>query len=154
MALFCCCKVKHNQNLNDINNKIQTESSQDTDWIIDNKVNYKTETSVAINIRNNYNSELFIFDPLEKHIEKFNGEKWIKIQLNYCPCRGCPAPPDVRDIPANYNYEFYWDKTLTTCKNNRKQVTTLESGLYRVIINYSKTYPTKDYEKLILEFDI
>ena len=123
-------------------------------WKVEALKNYSVDQAVRIKIMNITNKDLIIFNPLLKNIEKFNEGKWIKISNPYCPCGGCPPPPESITIAPKKEYTFNWNKTLTTCKNNRKTNKLIESGSYRVTFNYGESQTVKSFKKLTVEFEI
>ena len=143
ILLFFSCKV----------NQQAKENNQNQMWSVESQKKYQDQKAVNIKITNKTKHDLVVFDPFLKDIESFNGEKWTKVNIPYCPCGNCPPPPETLIITSHSKHIFNWDKNIVTCKNGHKNNTKMESGLYRVTFNYAKTQNTRTYEKVIVEFE-
>lgn len=134
------------------NQQVKDKSSQHKDWTIASEKKY--QDNVDIKIVNNTESNLVVFDPFLKNIEKFDGENWRKINNPYCPCGSCPPPPETMTILSKGKHIFNWDKSIVSCQNGKKIALNADSGRYRVTFNYGKSLNVKSFEKLVVEFEI
>jgi len=146
ILLIFGCKVNQQVNKN--------ETTVNEDWSVTSEKKYENTDAVDIQITNNTENNLVIFDPFVKRIEKFDGENWTKIRVPYCACGNCPPPPEVMPISSKEKHTFTWNKNIDSCKNGRKTSKKMESGRYRVIFNYGTSQNVRSFEKLIVEFEI
>ena len=143
---FYSCAISHvvspnNKNLNN-------------DWLVHISKNHEDENNVKITITNTLTENLTVFDPFQKHIEKYDGNTWKRIPVFYCVCGNCAPPPEILAVISKGNFIFSWNKNEEKCINGKVRKEKSPSGRYRVIINYAKTPVARSLEKLIVEFQL
>lgn len=143
---FLGCKSVKNSKKNDL--------SDNKDWKIEALKDYKDSETVSFKIINNTKSNLIIFDPLLKNIEKYNGENWVKVDIPYCPCGDCTNPPETILIASGKEYIFNWDKNLTTCIDEKKSIQKTIPGHYKVVFKYESEVNVRSLKEVIVEFDL
>ncbi|WP_299049650.1 hypothetical protein [uncultured Polaribacter sp.] len=132
----------------------ENTTTQDSDWSITSEKSYLNTDKVNIQLVNNTKTNLVIFDPFLKKIEKFDGEQWVKTGVAYCPCGSCPPPPETMSILPNNSHSFTWNKNIISCTSGKQISTPMESGRYRVTFNYGASENVRTFEKLVVEFEI
>lgn len=133
---------------------ISKKKSLNKDWLVHVSKNHEDKDNLKITLTNNCIENLTIFDPFQKHIEKYDGNTWNKITILYCVCGNCAPPPEMLGVISKENFIFSWNKNVEKCISGKIQKEKSLSGRYRIIIKYAKTPLARSLEKLIVEFQL
>ena len=117
------------------------------------------DENIEFNVFNNLNKDVFIHQPKEIKIEKFQDGKWILLKILRCPCGApCARPPENIKVLSGGHYDVFWDKKQGWCvqdDNNIVPKTIYENvdiGKYRIKILYGLS--PLEFKVLFKEFEI
>ncbi len=139
-------------------NAMQTVKIADNIELSAKKV-YDSGERITISLKNPSDNVVQILRPMEKFIDKKDGEQWKRVNVMYCPCdASCPPPPEKQELTKSSNLKIIWNQKEDSCSKERingvrktieKQV---DAGVYRVEINYETS--TGNREVYYYEFEI
>lgn len=120
-------------------------------WSITALEDYSKEEDVKVTFTNNTQQNIIVYNPLRKNIERLVDKSWIPVEVVYCSCRPCPAPPESREVRPGRSYAVKWSKKEDNCNQNKFTQSLCKSGVYRISISY-RINGTRSVESV--EFEI
>lgn len=105
-------------------------------WTIVALEDYSVAEEVKVTFTNRTDQTIIVFNPLRKNIERLLGESWVPVEVVYCRCRPCPAPPESREIRPGRSYSVKWSKNEDSCLENTFTQSECKPGIYKISISY------------------
>lgn len=132
-----------------------SEIEEQTFQVVERSVN---SSEIRILLKNTTDSQLLLHNPLEKRIERKNGDEWEKVSVLYCDCGvSCAPPPEVLQLESGGTYTFEWDRNIEKCVEANKQLMTersqAQTGSYLAVFYYS-IQGTSERQLLKVPFDL
>lgn len=111
-----------------------------------------------LEVINNTQSPITIYNPWQKRIEKFENNSWRRVKIISCPCGAdCNAPPKTLVLNPKEKHSYDWNLKEGWCGKQQQNgiPETIENyseeGLYRLVVEYSSGEIT---QTIIHEFKI
>ena len=105
-------------------------------WEITALADYSQEDQVKVSFTNVSDKKVTVFNPLRKKVERLENDSWRPIEIVYCNCRPCPAPPETKEVSSGKIYTIRWSKKEDSCDNGQFNQADCHSGIYRISIQY------------------
>jgi len=123
------------------------------------EVNIVEGKDMSFVIVNTSKEPVYIYQPKNIYLEKFDNGSWEHLRILYCPCGApCAKPPENVEILMDGKYTWTWDKHESWCgeKNEFGIPETIKkiasNGKYRLRVLYRNSNNQK--EVLYKEFEL
>ena len=135
----------------------ETQNSNEIKDIIE--VNILEDEIMSFIVSNNSKEPIYIYQPKNIYLERFDNGSWEHVRILYCPCGApCAKPPENVEILMDGKHIWTWDKYESWCgeKNEVGIPETIKkiagNGKYRLRVLYSNSNNQK--EVLYKEFEL
>ncbi|WP_422360102.1 hypothetical protein [Reichenbachiella sp.] len=105
-------------------------------WSVTALPSYSEEEEVKVSFTNSSDETIILYNPMRKNVERLKNGEWASVNVVYCRCRPCPAPPETREIRPGKSYSVKWSKKEDGCNENKFTQSECKPGTYRISISY------------------